>query len=300
LQKIYKLSPIKIRIGDIVISVNNAQEEVFLNNSLPHRFFQVMNGSSDIFLNYYYVSIPNLSLDNLIFASEGNWNLYQKGRQFIIPLTSYAMGPCPYRLAVMNEDFSRGEVYVRPYEVDPGRSPESPVALDPFEYPLDEVIMVNFLARGRGVILHACGVVDEGRGLLFVGVSGAGKSTLAELWKPTGVTLLSDDRIIVRRMEGKFRMYGTPWHGDAGIASPESAPLERLYFIEQAARNYVQALSPVDAAARLLVRCFPPFYDKAGMEFILDFLAQVAEEIPCYELGFVPDASAIDFVRGLK
>jgi hypothetical protein len=166
---------------------------------------------------------------------------------------------------------------------------------------LGEIVMLSFLSRHRrGVILHACGVVDEGRGFLFCGVSGAGKSTMANIWKPTHATLLSDDRIIVRRMDGVLRMYGTPWHGDANVCDPGNAPLEKVFFIVHADRNYAKPISPIDAASRLLVRCFPPFWDKEGMEFVTNFLAEVAEEVPCYELGFVPDQSVVEFVRSME
>ena len=39
-----------------------------------------------------------------------------------------------------------------------------------------------------------------------------------------GVTILSDDRIAVRMKNGQPWLYGTPWHGDAGLASPASSP----------------------------------------------------------------------------
>ena len=264
------------------------------------RPFQVNAAQTDIRLRCHYSPAPAFSSAELVFATGGPWSLYRQDRQFI-----FHLGPDPPdRVAIVNQSFSNVEVYYYPQgDPPPGKSPLSspgPISFHPFSGYLDELLMINFLARGRGVIFHACGVVDEGRGLMFVGVSGAGKSTFAELWRQRQVTLLSDDRIIVRRPEGQFRMYGTPWHGVAYICSPESAPLERIYFIEKAPRNYVKELSPVEVATRLLVRCFPPFYDGEGLAFTLEFLSRIAEEIPCSELGFVPDVSAIDFVRGLK
>jgi len=50
----------------------------------------------------------------------------------------------------------------------------------------------------------------------------------------------------------------------------------------------------------LLVRCFPPLWDAEGMRFTLDFCAHLVGEVPCYELGFVPDGSVVDFVRCVK
>jgi hypothetical protein len=55
----------------------------------------------------------------------------------------------------------------------------------------------------------------------------------------------------------------------------------------------------MEAATRLLVCCFPPFHDPEGMTFVMDFLSQITAEIPCYELGFVPEPSVIDFIRGV-
>ena len=99
--------------------------------------------------------------------------------------------------------------------------------------------MIHRLSRGEGVEVHAVGISDEqGRGHLFLGHSGAGKSTTARLWidRP-GVRILSDDRIILRVREGRIWMYGTPWHGDAGIASPDCAPLDEIYLLEHGART---------------------------------------------------------------
>ncbi len=35
------------------------------------------------------------------------------------------------------------------------------------------------------------------------------------------------------------------------------------------------------------------------MAFILNFLEELCQEVPCQELGFRPDSSAVDFVLGL-
>lgn len=296
-----RIPEVSIGIAGITLTATGAQENLNLELMPALQPFQVNEAQTDIRLRCHYSPAPAFPSAELVFASGGPWSLYRQDRQFIFHLEPDP----PDRVAIVNQLFSNVDVYYYP-QGDPPPEQSSflnspgPMSFDPFSGYLDELLMINFLARGRGVIFHACGVVDEGRGLMFLGVSGAGKSTIAALWKQRQVTLLSDDRIIVRRPEGQFKMYGTPWHGDARIASPESAPLERLYLIEHAPRNYVRDLSPADAAARMLVRCFPPFYDGEGMAFILEFFSRLAEEIPCSELGFVRNASAIDFVRGVK
>jgi len=164
--------------------------------------------------------------------------------------------------------------------------------------------MVNLLSLGRGLAIHACGVIDQGKGLVFAGTSGAGKSTLANLWEDKkktsskgGITILSDDRLILRKVKNRFWVYGTPWHGDAHISSPEKALLNKIFFLKQTPENYVRKLKKMDAVSRLLVTTFPTFYSSEGMGYTLAFCGDLINEISCYELGFVPDQRVIDLIE---
>jgi hypothetical protein len=167
------------------------------------------------------------------------------------------------------------------------------------EYPLDELVMMHRLALGEGVEVHALGLADhDGSGYLFLGHSGAGKSTTARLWMAQpGVHLLSDDRIILREHQGKFWMYGTPWHGDAGVASPERAQLSAIFLLEQAPANEVTPLPPSKAAAELFARAFVPHYLQSGIQFTLSFLDQLTRSVPCSILRFTPTPGAVEAVR---
>ena len=164
------------------------------------------------------------------FVSGGLWSAYvfPSGTQFYF--STPALGSQPYKAAWFDPTFSRGHVVLN-RSVFPANAP-----IYPLEYPLDELAMMHRLALGEGIEVHALGLADDdGSGYLFLGHSGAGKSTTARLWKQQrGVKLLSDDRIILREQNGKILMYGTPWHGDAGVASPDCAPLTAIFLLEQA------------------------------------------------------------------
>jgi hypothetical protein len=170
------------------------------------------------------------------------------------------------------------------------------MVIDPLQYPLAEVLMVCLLARGRGLMMHACGIDDGGRGFLFAGNSTHGKTTLARLWRDQA-TVLNDDRIVLRQREGRFWMYGTPWHGDYSGVSAQGVPLEKVFFLRHAKGNQARQVGKLTAASMLLARSVPPLWDADGMGFTLDFLAQLAEAVPCYELGFAPDERAVEYVR---
>jgi hypothetical protein len=170
---------------------------------------------------------------------------------------------------------------------------------DPFIGPTLELITILRLARVGGVILHGCGIEQHGRGTAFIGVSGAGKSTLSRLWANVeGARILSDDRVIVRREAGGFRLYGSPWHGDAQFAAPGGVPLERMFFIRHGTENVRTPLRPSLSVRELLCCSFPPFWDAAGMQAALGLLVDLATAVPCEELHIVPDPAVIDFLQG--
>lgn len=277
---------LKLRFADIVILLTPGFE-------IPRTYKPFLfDGQPDVTLQVYHGSIPSCEWGTLVFDPGGNWSLYQDDKKWVIPVSPPGSSKL-WRLALFDLDFCSGEVYVRSRETEQA-------SFYPLAYPLDEVLMVNLLSRGRGVLLHACGISYGGRGTIFAGTSGAGKSTLATLWEGREeVTLLSDDRVIVRQRNGRFWIYGTPWHGDARAASPDAVPLERIFIIRHGSENRAIPLSPLNATSCLLVRSFPAFWDAEGMAFTLEFLGQLSQAVPCYELGFVPDESVVDFVRCL-
>lgn len=169
-----------------------------------------------------------------------------------------------------------------------------------FEFPLDELLLVNVLGeRGDGIEIHSCGLVDAaGRGLLFAGHSGHGKTTTARLWhgRP-GVTVLSDDRIVLRRVGDEIRLHGTPWHGDAELAEPRSARLERIAILQHGEANRLLPMAPVEAVAELMARAFLPYHDPLALENAAAFLAEVTQCVPCHRFPFLPHPDSVDWLR---
>ena len=195
------------------------------------------------------------------------------------------------RILRIPRDFTKADLYFA--------EPNGPFK-DPFFGPTIELLMVNYLARINSMIVHACGMDYEGKGILFVGESGAGKSTLTKIWsqKP-GVEILSDDRIIIRKKNDQYWMYGTPWHGDAEFASPVTLKLEKIFFIRHGQTNSAKTVGGTLPVLQFLKASFPPFWDKKCMQFAMEFFNDLVAAVPCRELFFVPDSKIVDFVNSL-
>lgn len=284
-------APDLIRIAGITLRVRYSDES--LRRPLPAtvaRFAIAADDGADLDLVVQAMPEALAAPGPLLFDSGGVWRAYETSDGLRIDCHSPLFGASPYKIAYIDNDFRHGRILVR--EV-------SSEAMHALEYPLDEVLIARLLGRGRGVELHGCGVIDrDGRGRLFVGQSGAGKTTTARVWLADGdYEIVSDDRVIVRFIDGAWRMYGTPWHGEAELSSPLSAPLAAIHLLVQASQTELVALSSAQATASLFGCTFPPFYDAAAIEFTLDALARVVADVPVRVLRFVPDRSLIDCVR---
>jgi len=282
----------QFKIGAITIAlIPNTAEGEYVNLRRFPDFATA--GPAEVSLEVRCSQVPNVPLDKLAFDSSLGWRLYHSQDRPVIWVRSPDQDP--YLVGVFASDYRSGEIYTKPSQSNPGQY------LFPLSYPMGELYMTSLLGTGYGVMQHACGVIYQGSGLLFIGEGGAGKTTTARLWESqTGARVLNDDRIIVRKKGSQFYIYGTPWHGQGGMALPEEAPLKRIFVLKQARSNQAMPISPVRAASDLLVRSFSPFWSKEGMIFTLKFLAELCQQVPCAELGFVPDSSAVDFVCNLK
>lgn len=258
------------------------------------------NAQPEITINVTYNGLSKISLreDDKIFDSQGSWHLYKVNDQKIFLQSDLMQGPNdPYFIAFFDSNLKKIDVYRSNQDTD--ISSFEGLLPCPLDYPFGEILMILVLSQGRGIMAHACGIDDRGRGYLFAGNSTHGKTTLARLWKDQAI-ILNDDRIVIRKKGDHFWMYGTPWHGEYTGVSPQGVPIEKIFFLHHADRNSVKKYNGASAASMLLARSFPPLWDAEGMKFTLDFCSQLVSVVPCYQLNFVPDENIVDFIRCVK
>jgi hypothetical protein len=284
-------SAFRLRVAGLTLCVSSRRPSRFLAAPRMYRGFLSARGG-DIRLALEEAIPPEPEEEAPLFESGGVWRVHRHSGGLLYTFRSPTMSPPLYKAVLIDEDLRSGRLfYPRPPR---GRRPSFAA-----EYPLDELLFQHRLARDGALEIHACGLFVGSRVALFAGQSGAGKSTTARLWRRqrAASTILSDDRIVLRPHDGRLFAYGTPWHGDGGFARNQRGPLGGVFFLKQAPRTSARRLAPAAAAAQLMARSFPPPWDALGVGKALDLCAAAADSVPCFELSFRPDRSAIQAVR---
>jgi hypothetical protein len=237
-----------------------------------------------------------------MFDSGTTWRLYEHRDGFRFDFGDPISVNKPHKRLLVDTSFRHADL-----EMSEEYFSAYPQVANPLGYPLDELLIMHRLTQERAIELHGSGIVRaNGAANLFVGHSGAGKSTTTRLWTTREeVEVLSDDRIIVRYDDGRdgpagptrMRMYGTPWHGEAMFASPNSAPLTRIFILEHGHGNVITRLTHSQAVGELFARAFVPFHRHEYVEAGLSFLEQLAESVPCYHYSFEPDERAVEKIQ---
>lgn len=282
-------------IAELVIEIDChlCDEDIFLDQPLRH--FSLAHAPSPHIriLPDSRQPLPLPTDHRQLFTATpgGLWTIFRDtGKpEYLITLHDVNNYAQPYTTVETDDTFHHFHIYLQPMEKR---------LYTPLEYPLDELIVSGHInINNIGILLHSAAIIYKNEGILFSGVSGSGKSTLSQIWQEESrVEVVTDERVILKEKEQRIWAFGTPWHGTAVLHRNMGAPLRHIYFIRHGRRNHAARLSFKDSVNRLMVRCFPTFWHRKGMEFALDFCIKTAMEVACYELEFLPDSSVIDFV----
>ncbi len=237
--------------------------------------------------------LPNLSHGSLRFdACHGLWRLYETaGGLLLESLDTRTHQPCAR--ALIAENYSTVRVWMRG---EPSGSVSGWVPMKIIN-PLVEVCLLTKVAREGGLLLHSAGILSPTGGYIFTGASGAGKSTLSGFFADRGLSVLSDERMIIRQTGMEFVMHGTPWIGSGAYAKNESGLLTELFCIRHGHSHHVEHMTPSAVLSWVLPQCFLPHWDRAAMESTLEFLNDVILRVPCRSLAFAKDPSVVEYIQ---
>ncbi len=90
--------------------------------------------------------------------------------------------------------------------------------------------------QNQGLVFHSSTIDYNGKGILFSADSGTGKSTHTGLWLkyyPNQTKIINDDSPLIRLVDGKPYVFGTPWSGKTDINDNVKAPLSAIVFLKR-------------------------------------------------------------------
>ncbi|MCP4668962.1 MAG: hypothetical protein GY849_21710 [Deltaproteobacteria bacterium] len=239
--------------------------------------------------------IPRVEKHKRLFDCGESWSMFQDGAGYCLAIRPLSLKQ-PAMAATISAGFAEAKVYIDRERFN--RAKNMDVLSNPVGYPLLQILLIHILAKRQGALIHAAGVDINGKGYLFPGKSGAGKSTLSRWFSAReDIALLSDDRIAVRKIDGAFNAYGTPWPGEARVAENKSAPLSGIFFLTQGSENRIRKIKTREVLERLLPVTSIPWYDREIVRDMLDFCDDLISRIPTYELLFKPGVEAAEVVE---
>jgi hypothetical protein len=166
-------------------------------------------------------------------------------------------------------------------------------------YSIDGVLRIVHtlvLARKGGFLLHSASTIRNGKAFLFAGVSGAGKTTISRL-APPDATLLTDEISYVRKQDGGYVAFGTPFTGElAKLGENVSARIAALYLLSQGPENRIDAISSGEAARSLLANLLFFAEDEELVQSIFHSAFEFVSQVPISRLTFVPDARVWELI----
>ena len=144
------------------------------------------------------------------------------------------------------------------------------------------------------MLVHASVISWADGGYMFLGKSGTGKSTHSRLWLENipETSLLNDDNPVIRMVDSKAYVYGSPWSGKTHCYKNEMYPLKAVVRLSQAPFNRIAALAPLQAFASLMPACSSKRWDSRSMAALHKSVEKVISAVSCYHLQCLPDADA--------
>ncbi len=184
--------------------------------------------------------------------------------------------PARFSIVLSDEDMAR-EKELSPHDLTEGMY-ESTAIYRKFIYEL----MDNYDA----FFFHCSSIAVDNKAIMFTAVSGTGKSTHRRLWQKNygkEVTIINDDKPIIRRIDGKYYVYGTPWRGKEALGENIRVEAEALCFLSRSEKNYIGEIETSEVIARTLNQTVRP-KEPELMGKLLDLLDGFLTQVDCYDL----------------
>ena len=145
-----------------------------------------------------------------------------------------------------------------------------------------------------GCFFHSSCLMMDGEAYMFTAQSGTGKSTHTRLWRKhfgDRVTMINDDKPIIRKIDGRFWVCSTPWMGKSEIGTNIDVPIKAIYVLKRGAENSAERVSVAGVFPQLLEATLLP-KDADNMQKLLCLFDGLFSKVPLFLLRCNQDEEA--------
>lgn len=144
----------------------------------------------------------------------------------------------------------------------------------------------DYIVDKDGTLMHGAVISFDGSAYMFTAPSGTGKTTHIRQWRKLygkRVGIVNGDKPIIRLIDGKFMVYGTPWCGKEHYNRNTKAPLEGIVLISRGEENVIEQIEPGEINMFLLSQVYFPADAEKRLQ-VLDFADKLFSTVPLYHL----------------
>ncbi|MBQ3038483.1 MAG: hypothetical protein IJD30_04835 [Clostridia bacterium] len=137
------------------------------------------------------------------------------------------------------------------------------------------------------VLIHSAAISVDNNAYLFSANSGTGKTTHMNLWLNKfgeRAFVINGDKPIVRLIEGKPYVFGTPWCGKEGYNKNVSVPLKAFYILQRAEENNIRTAENKEALIFMLSQTSRPKQNNL-YNIMLATIGNIIDSVQVYVLG---------------
>ena len=211
------------------------------------------------------------------------YSIFQNAEGYIFLLYNQQTHSDIQQVGYLNQELTEWKLYFEGGDLNPF----------PLKYPMGPILLHYLTLNHEAVMMHASCAYDGETGRMFTGFSGVGKSTMSRLWANAGNRIIYDDRLIIRKERWGYSVHNTPmYYRDI----PKSAPLGGIFLIRHAPENILKRVDGAMAVSRVMAFSIQNNYDPLVVAKRLAFFSELCTSVPVYDMGFVPDATAVHHI----
>ena len=279
----------RISVGNVIIGFHNDNIRI---KDWPSPFYTPFRTQRPVDIKITFTYKKKLPLpapsSKILFDGNKHWQLFEHSDGYLMKLFE-TKDESHNRTAIISKDLKTVTLFLN----------HKTWLLDRMLRPFLEILLVNYLASRQGLLLHGAAIRDGNKAYIFAGESGSGKTTMSQFWafKEGDISVLGDERLIVRKEDSQWFAYGTPWPGLGFIVANERVPISSVFLIRHGKKHEVIENPKPLLFQKLFSQTFSSFWDAEKISAISGTCTHLISEVPTFELASLKDVSITDFVR---